>query len=200
MKCSLGISNLLEEISSLSHSTVCSISLHCSHKAFLSLLAVLWNSAFSWVYLSLSTLVLASSRASTFAASAATVAGKPHPATPALRAKVRSIKLFLRDRPAPFIGQLKLDGLSLKTKPGFECLFTLQTVSFDLIELSVFDKPPARTAEDKGDIIRETFIPQGVKVIHIEVQAAFTALSAAMPRIPYIVQEGHLSFCFLPAI
>ena len=33
----------------------CSISLHCSHKkAFLSLLAILWNSAFSWVYLSLS--------------------------------------------------------------------------------------------------------------------------------------------------
>ena len=31
------------------------ISLHCSlNKAFLSLLAVLWNSAFSWVYLSLS--------------------------------------------------------------------------------------------------------------------------------------------------
>ena len=56
MKCSLGISNFLEEISSLSHSTVRSISLHCSHKAFLSLLAILWNSAFSWVYLSLSLL------------------------------------------------------------------------------------------------------------------------------------------------
>ena len=31
-----------------------SISLHCSLKAFLSLLAILWISAFSWVYLSLS--------------------------------------------------------------------------------------------------------------------------------------------------
>ena len=31
-----------------------SISLHCSVKAFLSLLALLWNSAFRWVYLSLS--------------------------------------------------------------------------------------------------------------------------------------------------
>ena len=29
-----------------------SISLHCSLKAFLSLLAILWNSAFSWVYFS----------------------------------------------------------------------------------------------------------------------------------------------------
>ena len=38
-----------------------SISLHCSFKkAFLSLLAILWNSAFSWVYLSLSSLPFAS--------------------------------------------------------------------------------------------------------------------------------------------
>ena len=44
----LGISNFLEESSSLSHS----VSLHCSlMKAFLSLLAILWNSAFSCVYL-----------------------------------------------------------------------------------------------------------------------------------------------------
>ena len=34
----------------------CSISLHCSFKAFLSLLAILWNSAFSWIYLSFSPL------------------------------------------------------------------------------------------------------------------------------------------------
>ena len=56
MKCSLGISDFLEEISRLSHSTVCSISLYCSHKAVLSLLAILWNSAFSRVYLSFSLL------------------------------------------------------------------------------------------------------------------------------------------------
>ena len=38
-----------------------SISLHCSlKKAFLSLLAILWNSAFSWVYLSPSTLLFTS--------------------------------------------------------------------------------------------------------------------------------------------
>ena len=38
-----------------------STSLHCSFKnAFLSLLAILWNSAFSWLYLSLSPLPLAS--------------------------------------------------------------------------------------------------------------------------------------------
>ena len=38
-----------------------SISLHCSfNKAFLSLLAILWNSTFSWVYLSLSPLPFAS--------------------------------------------------------------------------------------------------------------------------------------------
>ena len=61
MKCSLGISNALEEISSLSHSIVSSISLHRSlRKAFLSLLAILWNSAFKWVYLSFSPMPLAS--------------------------------------------------------------------------------------------------------------------------------------------
>ena len=55
MKCSLGISNFLEEISSLL--LFSSISFHCSFKkAFLSLLAILWNSAFSWEYLSLSPL------------------------------------------------------------------------------------------------------------------------------------------------
>ena len=46
MKCSLDISNFLEEISSLSHSIVfLYIFLHWSlRKAFLSLLAILWNS------------------------------------------------------------------------------------------------------------------------------------------------------------
>ena len=48
------VSNFLEEISSLSHSIV-SISLHWPlRKAFLSLLALLWNSAFKWVYFSFS--------------------------------------------------------------------------------------------------------------------------------------------------
>jgi len=57
MKCSLGISSFLEEISNLSHSLFSSICLHCPfEKAFLSLLALLWNSAFTWVYLSLSPL------------------------------------------------------------------------------------------------------------------------------------------------
>jgi len=52
MKGSLGISNFLEEISSLSHSIVSSVSLHWSlRKAFLSLLAILWNPAFRWIYL-----------------------------------------------------------------------------------------------------------------------------------------------------
>ena len=45
-KCSLDVSNFLDEISSLSHSCF-PVSLHCSlKKAFLSLLPVLWNSAF----------------------------------------------------------------------------------------------------------------------------------------------------------
>ena len=52
MKCSLSISNFLEKISSLPYSTISSISLHWSLKAFLSLLAELWNSAFKWIYLS----------------------------------------------------------------------------------------------------------------------------------------------------
>ena len=61
MKCFLGISNFLEEISSFSHSIVFSISLHYSlKKAFLSLPDILWNSAFRWVYLSFSPLLFAS--------------------------------------------------------------------------------------------------------------------------------------------
>ena len=36
-----------------------STSLHCSFQAFLSLLAILWNSLFSWVYLSLSAFLFA---------------------------------------------------------------------------------------------------------------------------------------------
>ena len=61
MKCSPGISNFLEEISSLSHSIVFLISLHWSmRKAFLSLLAILWNSEFKWIYLSFPPLPLAS--------------------------------------------------------------------------------------------------------------------------------------------
>ena len=60
MKCSLCISNFLEEISSLSHSIVSSNSLHWSlRKAFLSLLDIVWSSAFTWVYLSFSPLPLA---------------------------------------------------------------------------------------------------------------------------------------------
>ena len=58
MKYSLGISNFLEEISSLSHSV---FSLHFFvfiAKEVLSLLAILWNSAFKWVYLSFSPLLL----------------------------------------------------------------------------------------------------------------------------------------------
>ena len=58
MKCSLGISNFLEEIYSLSYLLFSSISLHWSlRKSFLSLLAILWNSAFKWEYLSLSSLI-----------------------------------------------------------------------------------------------------------------------------------------------
>ena len=54
------VSNFLEEISSLSHSIVF-LYLHWSlRKAFLSLLAILWNSAFKWVYFSFSPLPFAS--------------------------------------------------------------------------------------------------------------------------------------------
>ena len=61
MKCSLGISNFLEEISSLPILLFSSISWHRSlRKAFLSLLATLWNSAFRWEYLSFCPLPFAS--------------------------------------------------------------------------------------------------------------------------------------------
>ena len=53
MKCSLGISNFLEEISSLSHSIVF-LYFWSLRKAFLSLLPILWYSAFKRVYLSFS--------------------------------------------------------------------------------------------------------------------------------------------------
>ena len=53
MKCPLGISSFLKEISGLSILLFSSISLHCLlAKALLPFLALLWNSAFSWVYLS----------------------------------------------------------------------------------------------------------------------------------------------------
>ena len=54
MKCYLGISNFFEEISSLSYFIV----FLYLRKAFLSLLAILWNSAFKWVYLSFYPLLL----------------------------------------------------------------------------------------------------------------------------------------------
>ena len=70
MKCSLGISNFLEEISSVSHSIVfiyffaLEICKNCIgnmlRKAFLSLLAILWNSAFRRVYLSFPPLLFTS--------------------------------------------------------------------------------------------------------------------------------------------
>ena len=60
---SLGISNFLEEISSLSHSIVFLYFFALiTEEGFLaiSLLAILWHSAFKWVYLSFSPLLLAS--------------------------------------------------------------------------------------------------------------------------------------------
>ena len=61
MKSSLGISNILEDISSLSHLLFSSICLRwLLRRAFLSLLAILWNSAFKWVYVNFFPLPLAS--------------------------------------------------------------------------------------------------------------------------------------------
>ena len=58
MKCLLGISNFLEEISRLSYLLFSSISLYWSlRKACLSLLAILWNSAFKRGDLSFSPLL-----------------------------------------------------------------------------------------------------------------------------------------------
>ena len=60
MKCSLGISNFLEEISSPSHSVVFLYFFALiAEEAFLSLLAILWNSAFRCLYLSFSPLLFA---------------------------------------------------------------------------------------------------------------------------------------------
>jgi len=55
MKYSLGISNFLEEISSLSQSVVFLYFFALiTEEGFLSVLAILWNYAFKWVYLSFS--------------------------------------------------------------------------------------------------------------------------------------------------
>ena len=60
MKRSVSKSNFIEEISSLSHSIVF-LYLHWSlRKAFLSLLAIVWNSPYKWMYLSFSPLPFAS--------------------------------------------------------------------------------------------------------------------------------------------
>ena len=60
MKNFLGISDFLEEISSLSHSIVFLYFAIITEEGFSSLLAILSNSAFRWVYLSFSPLPLAS--------------------------------------------------------------------------------------------------------------------------------------------
>ena len=60
MKFSFDISDFLGDMFSLTLSVAASVSLHCSLKVFLSLLAILWNSAFSKVYLSLSPLPFSS--------------------------------------------------------------------------------------------------------------------------------------------
>ena len=61
MKCSLGISNFLEEIISLSHTIVfLDFFALITEEGFFSLPALLWNSAFKWVYLSFSPLFFAS--------------------------------------------------------------------------------------------------------------------------------------------
>ena len=61
MKHSLGISNFLEEISGLSHSIVFLYYFALIiEEGFLSLLAILWNSVFIWVYLSFSPLLFTS--------------------------------------------------------------------------------------------------------------------------------------------
>ena len=55
MKCSLGISNFLEKISGLPHSFVFLYFFSLiTEEGFLSLLALLWNSAFKCIYLSFS--------------------------------------------------------------------------------------------------------------------------------------------------
>ena len=60
-ECSFGISDFLEEISSFSHSIVFLYFFALiSKEGFLSLLAILWNSAFKWVYLSFSPLPFSS--------------------------------------------------------------------------------------------------------------------------------------------
>ena len=61
MKCSLGISNFLEEISSLSHSVVFLYFFELiAEEGFLISLAILWNSAFRCLHLSFSPLLFPS--------------------------------------------------------------------------------------------------------------------------------------------
>ena len=57
MKCFLDIVSFLKEISSFSCSIVF-LYFFALRKAFLSLLAIVWNDAFNWIYLSFSPLLL----------------------------------------------------------------------------------------------------------------------------------------------
>jgi len=67
MQCFLDVSNFPEEISSLCLLLFSSIIKHCSlKKAFVSLIAKFWNSAFNWRYFSLSPLLFTSLCSSTF--------------------------------------------------------------------------------------------------------------------------------------
>ena len=60
MKCSLSMSNFPEEVSCLSHSTVFLFFAPITEEGFLISPCYFWNSAFKWVYLSLSPLLFTS--------------------------------------------------------------------------------------------------------------------------------------------
>ena len=61
MKCSLCVSNFLEEISNLSHYVVLLyLFALIAEEGFVISLAIIWNSAFKWVYLSFSPFLFAS--------------------------------------------------------------------------------------------------------------------------------------------
>ena len=93
-----------------------------------------------------------------FSASAASVADHLHAAGLTAFPEIRLIQMFRLERTARLIREQEFHFLSLKAQPGAESLIALQTVAFQLVDLSVFYEPSSGPAEDKRDVVSEAFV------------------------------------------
>ena len=93
-----------------------------------------------------------------FFALAASVADYFHAAGLTAFSEIRLIQLFFFERITPFIREPEFHFLSLKAQSGAESLIALQTVAFQLVDLSVFYEQSSGSAEDKSDVVSEAFV------------------------------------------